>query len=860
MTIEPRRDVQLDGNARWELAPADGGWRVESGSLAIFAVERGKGDPSGEQIFLFELGTGDVLVGSGPVADAVTLQAVALEPTGLSPIVIASVDEQHWRGRLEEALGGELPAQADRDTFNAELHRRIAHALRLKRQQVSRRHASRLSVTDQGTQTAVRELGSVLVDESAPEEFGTPLMRAAARVAATSGIALRSTAPSGDRCWRSPVEAIAAASHVRIRRVLLEPGWWQRDSGAILAFAESDDRPLALLPKPRGGYRQVESDGVTINVDARRATELKDDAYVFIRPFPEKVSGSALLRFALRGQSRDLLMLVAGALAATVMGMATPQVTATLVDGAIPAADLTMLWHLGLALVAAAAGATAFRWIQSIATLRVETSADVATQSAVWDRLLNLQVGFFRRFTSGDLLSRVSTVSQMRAYLSGTTLRTLFSGVAGILNLALLFYYSGRLALLALAIGILAALITVIGGASLLRYSRQILERRGEFFGLLVQLIQGIPKLRVAAAEARGFTIWSRAYATLARLELGERQVQDRVALANSSLAVISRVGLFALAAAMITAPAAGGGLTTGTFLAFHVAFGTFLAAISSLSNTITDVMAIGILRERVAPLLREPPEVHPRKSDPGLLQGSIGVDHLRFRYSVDGNWILDGLSLEAHPGEFIALVGPSGSGKSTLLRILLGFESPASGSVRFDGQELAGLDMQAVRRQMGVVLQGGRMNAGSFFDNIAAGSQINLEQAWEAARATGFADDIAAMPMGMHTIVSEGGGNLSGGQRQRLLLTRALVHNPRILLLDEATSALDNRTQAIVTESLARLRVTRVVVAHRLSTIRPADRIYVVDAGRIVQSGSFDTLAVEKDGLFARLMERQLA
>jgi ATP-binding cassette subfamily C protein len=229
------------------------------------------------------------------------------------------------------------------------------------------------------------------------------------------------------------------------------------------------------------------------------------------------------------------------------------------------------------------------------------------------------------------------------------------------------------------------------------------------------------------------------------------------------------------------------------------------------------------------------------------------------FHYRDDGPLILDGVNLTAEPGDFLAIVGLSGSGKSTLFRLLLGFESPGSGSIRYDGQDLGGLDVFAVRRQLGVVLQNGRINAGSLFENIVCGTHVSLNDAWGAAKATGFADEIAQMPMGMHTMVSEGGTNLSGGQRQRLLLSRALVHKPRILLLDEATSALDNQTQAVVSASLRQLKVTRLVIAHRLSTIREANRICVLDSGRIVQQGTYEQLAGEP-GLFARLIARQLA
>jgi ABC-type bacteriocin/lantibiotic exporter with double-glycine peptidase domain len=342
----------------------------------------------------------------------------------------------------------------------------------------------------------------------------------------------------------------------------------------------------------------------------------------------------------------------------------------------------------------------------------------------------------------------------------------------------------------------------------------------------------------------------------LLRLELEKRRIQDVVLVLNIAVSTLATIALFSGAAALVRGE---GTLTTGTYLAFYVAYGTFIGAIVSLSTTVTDVMAIAILRERARPILDAAPEVGESKTDPGRVVGRVELRDVVFRYEADGPLILDGVSLHTRPGEFVALVGPSGSGKSTLFRMLLGFETPQSGNVLYDGQELTGLDVHAVRRQLGVVLQGGRIMAGSLFENIGAGTTISLREAWEAARAAGFAADVEAMPMGMHTVISEGGTNLSGGQRQRMLICRALVHKPAVLLLDEATSALDNKTQEIVSESLGRLRVTRIVIAHRLSTIRDADRIYVIDGGKVVQQGGFDQLASE-DGLFLRLMARQMA
>lgn len=239
-------------------------------------------------------------------------------------------------------------------------------------------------------------------------------------------------------------------------------------------------------------------------------------------------------------------------------------------------------------------------------------------------------------------------------------------------------------------------------------------------------------------------------------------------------------------------------------------------------------------------------------------MSGAIEVSHLSFRYAPNGPLILDDVSLEVAPGAFIALVGASGSGKSTLLRLLLGFEQPEAGGILFDGQDLAGIDATAVRRQMGVVMQNAQLMPRSLYDNIVGTASGTLDDAWEAATQVGLANDIRQMPMGMQTVVLEGGGALSGGQMQRLMIALAIVGRPKILLLDEATSALDNRTQAVVTESLDRLRVTRVVVAHRLSTVVNADRIYVFEASRIIEVGNYVEL-MQVNGAFSRLAERQM-
>lgn len=299
--------------------------------------------------------------------------------------------------------------------------------------------------------------------------------------------------------------------------------------------------------------------------------------------------------------------------------------------------------------------------------------------------------------------------------------------------------------------------------------------------------------------------------------------------------------------------------MSIGDFLAFNMAFIQFFSAWFMLGSILVYVLNVIPAYERLQPILEAQPEVDETKLDPGELSGEIEVSHVSFRYKEKSALVLKDVSLHIKPGEFIAFVGPSGSGKSTMLRLLLGFAKAESGGVYYDNQDLADLDLQAVRYQIGVVLQNATLLSGDIYSNlIGTSSNLTVEDAWEAVRSAGFEEDIKNMPMGMHTIVSERGGNFSGGQRQRLLIARSMIKKPRILLFDEATSALDNRTQDIVSRSLEGLNATRVVIAHRLSTIINADRIYVFEKGEIVQVGTYNEL-VNQPGPLAELARRQI-
>ncbi|MEA5551013.1 NHLP bacteriocin export ABC transporter permease/ATPase subunit [Anabaena cylindrica UHCC 0172] len=711
------------------------------------------------------------------------------------------------------------------------------------------------------TEKALRELASILNPTANLPQGETPLLIAVGAVGKALGITIRPAAKSENlNGVHETLEGIARASGFRTRQITLTSNWWQTDCGSLLAFTEEDHLPVALLPVKATKYEILDPVELTRTpVNRHTVAKLAPIAYTFYRPLPDKeITVLDMLQFALRGSTADLLKILWVGIIATLLGMFTPQITGILIDYAIPDANHKLLIQMGLGLLASSFGVMIFQLAQSFVILRLQTHVSVDTQAAVWDRLLKLKPAFFSQYSTGDLHNRVSAITQIRNRLSGSILRSLFTSIFSLLNLGLLFIYSFPLALVAISVALVAVIITTVSGLITRQKMRPLQQLSGEIFGLTVQLISGVSKLRVAAAESAAFACWAKKYTQQVKLILSTQLLEDILTAFNFMLPVISAMLLFGLSASLMRQSTEETGLSTGTFLAFNTAFAIFITSATRLSNTFIDILDITILWERAQPILQTKLEVDTHKFHPGKLSGQLKLDQVCFRYRPDSALVLDNITLEAQAGEFIAIVGASGSGKSTIIRLLLGFETPTEGIISYDGRDLSGLDIVAVRRQLGVVLQNGRIMSGSIWENISGGAIITQDQAWTALQMAGLADDIQGMPMGIHTIISEGGGNLSGGQRQRLFIARALVHKPEILLFDEATSALDNRTQAIVTHSLEQLGVTRIVIAHRLSTIRHAERIYVLQAGKIVQVGNFEELAAVK-GLFADLMARQM-
>ena len=675
-------------------------------------------------------------------------------------------------------------------------------------------------------------------------------------VADAAGITLVERAQSGTESDRlDPVERLAIASRVRTRAVRLDGRWWRENVGPLVGHRALSGAPVALLWR-RGGYVAVHpSSGRETPIEKANAEEFEPRAVMFYRPLPDRaLSPLRLLRFSMRGTGGDLSNLLVSGLVTVAIGALVPIATGKVLGEFVPRAQTNLIAQVCLAVMVTSVVAAAFMLLANLTILRLEGRIEATLQPAVWDRLLRLPTKFFTERSTGELASAAMGISAIRRMMAGIGPVIAQSVTVGAMNLGLLFWYSTSMAMA--AIGMLVVIAGAFLGLGLwqVRWQRRLVVLSNKLNNQAFQTLRGLPKLRVAAAENYAYAAWAAEFAR-------SRELQQKVGRIKNLTTVMGAVylPLCTLLMFMLLAGPARGAMSAAAFLTFNTSVTMLLTSVTQLTGAFVSAVAALPLFEEIRPVLEATPEVRTASTRPGPLRGSIEARRLSFRYTDDGPLVLDDVSFEIRPGEFVAIVGPSGCGKSTLLRLLIGFDKPVSGSVLYDGQDLAALDQSAVRRQCGVVLQHAQPFTGSILDVICGTEPYTPEEAMAAAEMAGLAEDIKRMPMGLHTIVS-GSGAVSGGQRQRLMIAQALIRRPRILFFDEATSALDNETQRTVIESTKALNATRVVIAHRLSTVLDADRVIVMEDGKVAQQGPPAQLLADTGGRLHELVRRQMA
>lgn len=658
------------------------------------------------------------------------------------------------------------------------------------------------------------------------------------------------------------IAQICRSSQIRFRKVTLEQGWWKEDCGPLLGFYEQTDSPVALVQNKAGDYEILDPFTIEpLKITQEAYNTLSKTAYTFYQPFPEgSLTGISIIKFCLKSRWKEIGTILGAGVAGAVLSLFPPFANEILFNRVIKGGEMSILIEILIGLVVVAFSTTIFLMTRSYATLRLGQLIDAKLENALWDRILNLPATFFRNHTSGNLIQRIYAVTQMHQLLTGNALKVLLSGIFSVFYFIAMFNYSGKLAFLGLIVVFIALIISGTCIAFKTQIQRKILDVNGNLNGTLVQLILGIGKLRVAGAENRAFAYWSDQFVQSKRLQYKAQSIQNIVTITTSILPVLSSAVLFTGVVDMLTNAQGSSYLTPitiGGFIAFMAAYVPFSQAIFDAINTTINLVTVVPLWERAKVILQAIPEVSAVKRRLTKFNGEVSVDHLFFRYDKNGMTVLRDVSLHAGPGQFIGIVGPSGCGKSTLVRLLLGFETPEKGTISYDGIDMTTLDLREVRRKIGTVLQNGAVFSGSIHENIACGGSYTPAQVQHALELSGFSEDLKNLPMGLHTFLQSGGGTFSGGQAQRLLIARALITDPKVMIFDEATSALDTKTQDFITVNLDKLNVTRIVIAHRLTTVKNADLIYVMEKGSIVQKGTFAELS-QQEGLFQQMLRRQ--
>lgn len=702
-------------------------------------------------------------------------------------------------------------------------------------------------------QTAATIISIAESAEEAPVQ-GSNTYRVIAQGCKAAGIEVASEARILSCCGaKMAVPDVARISNFTCREVVLEQKWYRQECGVLLGTL--DDALVALYRKKGKSY--VLYDGEKeVPITAEIAEKISPKAHSIGRALPRtKLTGKDLLRFCKKSiPKKSIVALALLGLAGTLIGILLPTLNQKIYDEYIALGDFGMVIQLCVLIGSFMLGNVFFSMVKKLTEYGVSCHVNYDLQNAVYWRIFQLPESFFRSYDSGDLAQRLGQAGSSAAQVVSQITGAGFGMVFSLFYLWRMIKYSGKLTVWALIMSLVFALLSYFLETRSLRYETLQADTSGKAVAKLYQYLGGVDKIRMAGAEERAILEYLIPFTQEQKYEIqGKRITAVSEVLSDVSTYLFSMILYFVIIKKNQD-------ISVGNFMAFNSAFGTFSSALMQLISGCMTIFRLKPIYTRLKPIFDTQPEDDEQKQIVQSLSGSIELEHVSFGYSPEAGNVLNDISLQIHPGEYVAIVGPSGCGKSTLLKLLLGFETPTQGKIRYDGKSLSGLDAHSLRRNLGVVLQDGKLIAGSIYDNITITCpNPTMKAVNEVIEAVGLKADIDQMPMGVQTVLSESGNTISGGQQQRILIARAIMNKPQVLFFDEATSALDNLTQAKVCQSLDDMHVTRVVIAHRLSTIQNCDRILVFNNGQIQEEGNFESLMAQK-GLFYNMAKRQIA
>lgn len=659
--------------------------------------------------------------------------------------------------------------------------------------------------------------------------------------------------PDNIRDMNEQLEYLLRPYGIMRRTVHLEKGWYRDACGAMLATKKDSQEVVALIPTGMAGYSYFDREsGKRIKVSRKNEGLFELEGIAFYKPFPlKKIGVPALMKYVLGTLSvADLVFFCLATLAVTLVGMLSPKINHIIFSDVVENESMQLFFAITVFLVCVSVSTLLFGVMKSLLMARINTKLSLAVEAATMMRVMSLPPSFFKNYSAGELSGRAQYIGSLCNMLISTLLSTGLTSIFSLVYITQIFTYAPALVLPALAIIIVTILFSLISSFVQMHISKSRMMLSTKESGMQYAMISGVQKIKLSGAEKRAFARWADLYAKGASYTYDPPMFIKINGVINMA---ISLVGTLVMYWAAVKS-----GIGVADYYAFNTAYGMVSGAFMSLASIALTVAQIKPIVDMAKPILDAVPEVSEKKQVVTNLSGGIELHNVSFRYTETQPNVLDDFSLKIKAGQYVAIVGKTGCGKSTLMRMMLGFETPQKGAVYFDGKDIATLDLRSLRRHIGTVMQNSKLFSGDIYSNIVISAPwLTMDEAWEAAEMAGIAEDIRHMPMGMHTMISEGSGGISGGQRQRLAIARAIAPKPKILMFDEATSALDNLTQKQVSDSLEKLKCTRIVIAHRLSTIRACDRIIVLDQGKIIEDGTYDEL-IAKKGFFAELVERQ--